>query len=307
MFKSISRGGPVRLLACWATLVAGSSCGSPAWAQFTELPPSSALYETLQHRSAEQMEPADASVVREKQRQITDEAAFFGYYLNLGGWNYDQALCSDIPDYVVLHYVKESPGGGESLFTALLPRGQGRVLIVPVLYRNAMPYRSAVGAKRTLEVFNLAVPAAVAEAAAQPGGNWLALAMTYAAVAGAEPNVPLRPDSDEALVKAPRATSVLSVSNRVLEVTFTDRDAKDRYAVWTVDLDKTGRATGGSVDVHADAVARLMPPPGPPNIKQMPAPAPAKMKLMPSPVPPVLTPVKPTEPAATPGATPPSN
>ena len=194
------------------------------------------------------MDSADAKVIKVKHRDLVTEAAFWGYDLNAPRWTADQVLCPEIPDAIVLHY-RRAGAKGESLFTAVVPRGSGRVLIVPVLYGGSTPFESAFGAKRTMSVFNQAVPADVAKRDAGPDGHWLQLAMTYAVIAGAEPRVPRQPEQQPGLMQAPDPTLKAGATD---EVIFSDRQAERKYTVWTIELNTAGRVTDAAIRVIAD-------------------------------------------------------
>lgn len=260
---------------------------------------------TLELRSPEQMSAADAALVQAKHTEIATEAAFFGYTLSAGSWNYTQVLCPLLPDYLLLHYRQVSRRGAESLFTALVPRAAGRVKVVPVLYRNATPYVEAPSAPRTIAVFNRALPEETAASVSNRQGDWIELAMTYAAVAGAEPGLVMSAHVEPALYRAPPPTAEISIADRLQLVRFTDHDERGLYSVWDVSLDPHGRVTEASVEWHP------IPPVEP---EEETAAAPASTEIVPEPVqpenppvtaPPPATPATPAI-AAQPAAVPPS-
>lgn len=239
---------------CVGALAAGIFAG-PVWAGVSEnqAPAASAPYTTFEVRPAEQMDAQDAAVIKARRRDLVAEAEFWGYDLNAGQWTWDQVVCPEIPDAVVLHYRKKG-AKGEFLFTAVLPRGTGRVLVAPVLYGGATPFESATGAKRTSSVFNQAVPADVAARDIEPEGHWLQLAMTYAVIAGAEPRVPNVAEQQPGLMKAPEPDLKLSEASHAREVVFSDHQAPRHYTVWTIDFDGQGRAIDASAVTIADYV-----------------------------------------------------
>lgn len=237
----------------------------------------------LERRSPQQMDAADAGLIQAKQRDIATEAEFYGYDLSSASYSYSQVVCPQLPDYVLLHYRSVTRNGALSLFTALVPRGAGRVQVVPVLYRNATPYGPAAGADRTMRVFNRAVPADVARAAAQPNGDWIGLAMTYAAVAGADPGLVTDARMDPALYAAPHPTAEVSAADRLQRVRFAVHDEVGRYTVWSVAFNNQGHVTDGSTDWFPIPDARPATEPSaapvlaeswnPPDTRESPAPA----------------------------------
>lgn len=208
-------------------------------------------YTEFESRPAQQMDSGDAALVQSKHREIVNEAAFWGYNMDAGTWRYDQVICPEIPESIVLHY-RRAGAKGQFLFTAVVPRGTGRVLVVPVLYGGATPFESAIGGKRTMAVFNETVPAELAQTDVGPDGHWLELGMTYAVIAGAEPRVPEHPEQEPGLTQAPESSLKLDQSGGGREIVFSDRQAKRKYTVWTIDLNGKGRATDAEIRVISD-------------------------------------------------------
>jgi len=233
----------------------------------------------------------DAARVRAERSAIAEEAAFFGYDLSLPGWHYAQAVCPEIPNYLVLQYHRTARDGARSLFTAVVPRRSGRVQVVPVLYRNATPFQSAVGSERSRSVFNRAVPSSMAEKDLQPGASWLQLGMCYAEIVGAEPRVPRRTNTNPALLGAPAPTLLISEQNHSASVSFTDSHARNRYTVWDISFDGHGRVVAATATSLANSVAHLvtgktptekpLPPQSEPKVIPLPPPAQPKTNPIP--------------------------
>ncbi len=262
-FETMRKAAPG--VCCLAVVAAGCM---PAVAQTTG--DSGAGFVSAATRSAEQMDPADKALLRAKRQEIAREADFFGYDLGTGRWDYDQVLCPDMPDHLLLHYRSRSRNGAESLFTAVVPRGKGRVRVVPVLYHNAIPFQSAAGSPRSMTVFNTSVPEQIAGRAVQPDGPWLQLAMCYAEIVGAEPQVPNRENAEPALVRAPAPNLRISEEHHTREVTFADRNNPAQYMVWTVLMNDKGRVTAATASTFADYRVHIVNPEAPPE-KPLPA------------------------------------
>lgn len=216
---------------------------------------SGSAWMSLGVRSESDMAAVDSASVHAQGGAINEQAAFFGYDLSLPGWQYTQAVCPAIPSSLILHYRRTARNGAESLFTALVPLHSGRVQVVPVLYRNATPFKSAVGSQRSLSVFNRAVPAALAEKELQSGGSWLQMALCYAEIVGAEPRVPRETDTNPGLMRAPAPTLLISEENHSASVSFTDRNAAHRYTVWDVAFDGRGRVIAATATPLGDSTA----------------------------------------------------
>ncbi len=275
---------------------AAGSLASPASAQESraaDTPPSPiSEYLELDHRSPSDIPPADLSLIRAKQREIAGEAAFFGYDLNASGWDYDQSVCPLLPDDLVLHYRKQFPDGAQSLFTALVPRSPGRVFVVPVLYRNATPFRSATGSERSMAVFNRVVPAEAAAKAVQPEGNWLDLALCYADIVYAHANVLNRSGAEVGLVRAPLPLLHISEDSTLRGVTFTDRNAPGQYLVWNLILNSKGRVTAATAVQLSDYIAHVRNG-AEPTARPMPQGEEPHVKILPSEPEPPVKPITP--------------
>jgi hypothetical protein len=233
-------------------------------------------YFSLEHRTPNAMDSADRDLLRARQKELINEAQFYGYDITTGNWTYDQAVCPQLPNTVLLHYLNKFPDGSESLFTALLPRNVGRIRIVPVLYRNASPFTPAVKNPQNFVIFNTLVPAEIARKDSSLDGRWLSLGVCYAEVVGGRPNVPNEPSLDVATIKAPLATFRIDTTTRQRQVQFSDRDAAKVYTIWTISLNQNGRVTAAVNEDYATYVARILQPP-PPTSTTMPLPPPSNV------------------------------
>jgi len=240
----------------------------------------SSQYLELDHTSSSQLTPADLNLIHGKRSEIAAEAAFFGYNLSASEWDYDAATCPVMPGQLTVHYRRHFPNGVESLFTALVPRGAGRVWVVPVLYRNATPFRSATGSQRSIAVFNRVVPADLAAKAVQPEGNWLAYALCYADVVYGNANILSRPGTEVGLSHAPLPLLRMSEAGSARSIVFTDRNAPGEYLVWNLTLNDKGQMLGATSQQLSDYVTKVrngaeptekpVPPGTEPTVKTLP-------------------------------------
>ena len=250
-------------------------------------------YFSLQHLAAEQMNEADRALLRARRKELIAEAQFYGYDITAGNWDYDQAVCPAFPDTLLLHYLQKFPDGSESLFTAVIPHGAGRVRIVPVLYRNASPYIPAVKNPQNFTLFNALVPPAIAKQDSGPQGHWLSLGVCYAELVGGRPNVPDEPSLDVATIRAPLATYRFDAATTQRQIQFSDRDAAKVFTIWTISLNGNGRVTGAINEDYATYVAHIVQPvlppgtttPAPPPSVVMPSAPEPPAKISPAPVP----------------------
>jgi len=250
-------------------------------------------YFSLEHRAADLIDNADRELLHRRKKELIAEAQFFGYDVTTSGWTYDQAICPQLPNTLLLHYLNKFPDGSESLFTALIPRAAGRIRIVPILYRNSSPYSPAVKNPRNFAIFNSLVPADIAKKDSDPEGSWLSMGVCYAEVVGGRPNVPDDPSLDTATIKAPVATYRFDATTKQKQVQFSDRDSPKIFKIWTISLDEDGRVTGAINEDYATYVARIVQPPAPPGTAPPPSSPPSR--IIPEPPPPPST-IKPDQP-----------
>ena len=228
-----------------------------------ETPNRTIKYFSLEHRTPAEMENADSDLLQARHKELALAAEIYGYDITAGTWVYEQAICPQFPDTILLHYLDKFPDGSESLFTALVPRNAGRVSIVPVLYRNVVPYHSAVKNNRNFAIFNAMVSSATARKDSNLEGKWLSLGVCYAEVVGGRPNVPDDPSLDSATIKAPVATYRLDAATGQSQIQFSDREAANVFKIWTISLNQNGQVTAAENEDYATYVANIVQPPAP--------------------------------------------
>ena len=231
-------------------------------------------YFALEHRSPDQIEPQDAELLSKRKRDILAEAEFFGYDTSAAGWAYEQSVCTQMPDYILLRYTNATPAGPDSIFTVLVPRHGGRIRIVPVLNHGATRFKPAPTDPRNFELFSQVIPADVAKQNSGPEGKWLALSVCYAEMTGARPTVPNEPSLDLRMIKAPPPTLRISVSAKEHEVRFVEPYSQTDYKLWDITYNEAGRIIGANDDLHSygEVVVKQVPEPTPKQIPEPPSP-----------------------------------
>ena len=209
----------------------------------------------IQHRAPDAMSAADRAALASRQRELVETAKIYGYNLEAGNWSYEQTLCAPMPGTVMLHYFQDLPNGTESLFTALVPRAEGRVRIVPVLYRNATTFLPAPKNPHNYALFNELVPSNIARRAAGGGSNWLELSACYAELTGAFTSLPSGPNADIGIAGAPAATIYVDVQRQSMQVTFGNREGDRTYKIWTIGFNRDGRVVAVSTEDRSVAPA----------------------------------------------------
>jgi hypothetical protein len=142
--------------------------------------------------SVGQMSKEDADVLSRHGDAIASAAELNGYDIHSGSWIRNQVICPDAPRHVLIHYLKISPDGALSLFTAAVPRVAGtdaqlHVRIVPVLYHGAPAFHMFGSSPSQRELINEVISTKSLTAPPGPDNDWTNLAFCYAALAGAEP------------------------------------------------------------------------------------------------------------------------
>jgi len=234
-------------------------------------------YFVLEHRSPEKMEPSDAEIVSRRKRDILAAAEFYGYDMSADAWTYEQSVCTQIPDYIMLRYSSKNAAGADSIFTVLVPRNGGRIRIVPVLSHGATRFKPAPKDPRNFQLFSEVVPAGLAKQDSGPEGKWLALSVCYAEMTGARPQVPNEPSLDLHMIKAPPPTLRIAIGGKEHEVRFVEPVSKTDYKLWDITYNDAGHVTSVSDDTHsfgepvvthpAEPAPKEMPKPPAPPVK----------------------------------------
>lgn len=191
----------------------------------------------------------DEAIVSARAADITESAKIYGYDLGAGNWTSTEANCAALPDVILMQYLRTFPDGAQSRFTAVVPRAEGRVRIVPVLYHGATPFVPAAANPRNYALFNKLVE----EAGGRPDGR-VQLGGCYAELTGGDSG-PL-PGTRPRIAGAPGPTLHLEPENKTSSVTLASRSTDDRYQLWSVSFDKKGRVTKATaVEKAADSGA----------------------------------------------------
>ncbi|MGC2607847.1 MAG: hypothetical protein WA419_20045, partial [Silvibacterium sp.] len=202
---------------------------------------------------------ADSAALHARQGEIAATARIYGYDLEEGNWSYQQAVCSPMPETILLRYIHKFSDGTESLFMAAVPRGAGRVRIVPVLYRNATPFVPAPKNPRNFALFHDLVPQAIAPSGTARNDNWLQLGACYAELTGGSASVPSGSGGELAIAGEPQATIHQDVQDHTTRVTFAGSEGARGYTIWSVSFNKNGRVIAAGSEDHSVYVAKATP------------------------------------------------
>jgi len=175
------------------------------------------------------------NVLQQHESDLESSAKIYGYDLTEGKWTVSQAPCAAMPNTVLLRYHRGFTAGAESIFVAAVPRGAGRVRIVPVLYRGATPFVPAPINPRNVTLFNQLVGQSFRK------GNSVELSACYAAFTGVQVNPETGSMPKVKIAGAPVPTIHLEPKGKLLGVTLATRESAGAYKLWDLSLNHAGQ------------------------------------------------------------------
>lgn len=199
--------------------------------------------QALEFRSPEQMTAADRELAEANEAEIGRRAGLQGLNLERdggaqGSWGYEQAVCPVFPEHLILEYSRSNGNGDVTLFSAVIPRGEGHVRVIPVRRRSYSLWTPASSNALTINDFNHMV----LEGHEGLNPDWLTLGLCYAALAGGHVRAALIPQSaaDEAFPMLAPAKLTLEKTGGA-EVDFADATPKTKAMDWVLEFDPKGR------------------------------------------------------------------
>jgi hypothetical protein len=192
----------------------------------------------VKFRSLDQMTPQDRDLAADGESAIGERAGVDGLEFNQGKWNYQQIVCSALPNHLFLQFTRHNGASDVSVFSASIPRtGDGRVRVIPILRRGYSLFSPAPVNALTISAFNhIRTEEHPANAA-----EWLATGLCYAALAGAHPQIGPPEESEiKKLPTAPTGSLVMAPGGGAV-ISFTDVSAIPRPMQWTMTFDNKGK------------------------------------------------------------------
>jgi len=204
----------------------------------------------LEFRSPEQMTAADKTLAESAQGEIERRAALQGFrgvgnansaeeeISRNGGWGYEQAVCPVFPEHLILEYSRINGAGDVTLFSAVVPRAEGHVRVIPVRRRSYSLWTPASSNALTLNDFNHMVKEG--ETGLSP--DWLRLSLCYAALAGGHVRAALvagKPADESYPLLAPAKLSVSRKGGAT--VYFADSTPEVKHLQWSLVFAQSGR------------------------------------------------------------------
>jgi hypothetical protein len=206
---------------------------------FSVAQPASASANTIEFIPASQMSQSDQLIASNAQSSIAEHALINGFELSEGEWTYQQIACPAFPGHLFLRYTRNNGAIDLTVFSASIPRGQeGRVRIIPILKRSYSLFAPAPINALTISAFNHIR----AEESERDSSNWLGNGLCYAALAGADPQLP--PSDPQ-----PRLGEPIPTLNAVLQtdpkgggiIRFVDAAATPRAMEWSMTFNEKGK------------------------------------------------------------------
>jgi hypothetical protein len=194
---------------------------------------------TIEFRNADQMTEKDKLLEADAESSIQERTTWSGMEFGREGWSYRQVVCPALTNHLFLQFTRNNGIGDVSIFSASVPRnGEGRVRIVPIQRRGYSLFSPAPINALTISAFNHIR----AEEHQDGTPDWLGTGLCYAALAGAQPETTLMPESaaDEKfpLASAP-AMEIPSQGGAIIR--FADIAAPRRPMEWTMTFNGKGK------------------------------------------------------------------
>ena len=192
----------------------------------------------VEFRPYDQMTQQDRDSAADAEYAIGEQAGFANLEFNQGKWNYQQVVCSALPNHLFLLFTRGSGAGDVSLFSVSIPRGaSGQVRIIPIQRRGYSLFSPAPVNAQTISAFNHIRD----EEHPAQAPEWLATGLCYAALAGAHPQIgPAEETAIQKLPAAPTGSLELLPSGGAV-ISFTDVSAILRPMQWTMTFDSHGK------------------------------------------------------------------
>ncbi len=205
---------------------------------FAVTQPTPAPEYALRFIHADRMSREDQLIASNAESSIAEHAALNGFDLSDGEWKYEQIDCSAFPGHLFLRYTRNNGASDLTVFSASIPRGQdGRVRIIPIQKRSYSLFAPAPINALTISAFNHIR----AEEGENRAFNWIGNGICYAALAGANPQLP-GADQPQAGEPFPAMDAVLQTAVQGgAVIRFVDTAATPRPMEWSMTFNQKGK------------------------------------------------------------------
>lgn len=187
---------------------------------------------------ADRMSREDQLIASNAESSIAEHAALNGFDLSDGEWKYEQIHCPAFPGHLFLRYTRNNGASDLTVFSVSIPHGQdGRIRIIPIQKRSYSLFAPAPINAMTISAFNHIR----AEEGENNSFNWIGNGLCYAALAGANPQLPgadqLRADEPFPAMDAVLQTAVQGGA----VIRFVDTAATPRPMEWSLTFNERGK------------------------------------------------------------------
>jgi hypothetical protein len=209
----------------------------------------------------EQMTTADRNLAEANQGEIARRAELQGFNLERtisgeGSWGYEQAVCPVFPDHLILEYSRINGDGDVTLFSAVIPRGDGHVRVIPVRRRSYSLWTPSASNALTINDFNHMVQ----EGHEGLSPDWLTLGLCYAALAGGHVRAALVAKTPNDEVYPLFVPAKLTVTEKAgAEILFADVTPHSKAMDWVLRFDAKGRLLKVKHTVSAEILEKPVP------------------------------------------------
>jgi hypothetical protein len=205
---------------------------------FSTAAPRSRSAHSIVFRPADELSESDRLLVSNDESSIAEHAGINGFNLDQGQWGYEQIVCPALPNHLFLRYTQNNGDRDITVFSASIPRNaEGRVRIIPIQKRSYSLFSPAPINALTISAFNHIRT----EEGTGRSSSWLGNGLCYAALAGANPELPKQeiPGTSE---PTPTLTAILEVPVKGGEVIrFVDSAATPHPMQWTMTFTQQGK------------------------------------------------------------------
>jgi len=215
---------------------------------------------SIEFLAPDRMAQQDRDRSADAESVIGERAGFAGLEFNQGKWSYWQIVCPALPNHLFLRFTRNDGAGDVSLFSASIPRGEGRVRIIPIQRRGYSLFSPAPINAMTISAFNHIRD----EERSDQAPDWLGTGLCYAALAGAHPQAALLAEDAEGTEFTAAMSAVLQIPNDGgAIIRFTDVAAAPRPMEWTMTFDGKGKLLKAThlpaslvteMEIHPEAV-----------------------------------------------------
>lgn len=214
---------------------------------------SSVPLNSIEFRPLNAMSGPDRQSVLSAAPLIRSQAALAGFHLDQGSWREQQIMCPLFPGYLLLSFTRDNGPRDLSIFTAILgPGGASALRILPVLRRSYTSFIPAPSNPRTIAVFNRMRE----QEHSQNKPDWLVTGLCYAALAGADVELP-SPDKGNIPVAMSPLLQVDADGSAV--VRFVDIRDPRNFEEWDLSFNPRGKLLKVAVTPTPALKATLLP------------------------------------------------